>query len=139
MHSKVLCASLFLSILCASGALAAEAPEPVSGLPLPPGFTKTADPVQSYKYCGKDAHIATYIARGLEGIPAERAWYAKRLPGAKVFTAVGGVVVFIAADGTAAVELADAFVSYLKFSPGLTAADMEILGEAPASRDCTKS
>jgi hypothetical protein len=30
--------------------------EPLSGLPLAPGFERTGDPVQTYKYCGKSEH-----------------------------------------------------------------------------------
>jgi hypothetical protein len=137
--SKYSCSALLLSILCVGTGLAGDAAESVSGLPLPPGFTKTGDPLQSYKFCGKQVHSLTYVADGLDGIDAERAWYAKRIPKAKVFTAVGGVVTFVSEDGTAAVELADAFVSYLRFSPGLTATEMKILGEAPASRECRAS
>ena len=39
--------------------------------------------------------------------------------------------------GTAAVELADSFISFFRFSPGLSPAEMKILGAAPAARACT--
>jgi hypothetical protein len=136
---KKLCSALLPAALCIGSAIGANAPEPVSGLPLPPEFKKTGDPVQSYKYCGKEAHSVLYIAIGLDGLDAERAWYSKTMPGAKVFVAVGGVVTYISTDGTAAVELADAFVSYFRFSPGLTPDEMKILGAAPAARDCSAS
>lgn len=137
--SKYSFSALLLSILCVGTSVAGDVAERVSGLPLPPGFTKTAGPLESYDFCGKQVRRLTYMADGLDGIDVERAWYAKRLPKAKAFTAVGGLVTFVSEDGTAAVVLADALVSYLRFSPGLTAPEMKILGEAPASKQCKAS
>jgi hypothetical protein len=54
-----------------------------------------------------------------------------------VFTASTGIKTFITPDGTAAVETADAFISYFRFSPGLSPGEMKILGAEPASRTCT--
>jgi hypothetical protein len=59
------------------------------------------------------------------------------MPHAAVFTASTGIKTFITPDGTAAVETADAFISYLRFSPGLSPGEMKILGAEPASRTCT--
>jgi hypothetical protein len=44
---------------------------------------------------------------------------------------------FITPDGMAAVETAGAFISYFRFSPGLSAAEMKILGADPAARACS--
>jgi hypothetical protein len=53
-----------------------------------------------------------------------------------VFTAVGGVKTIIIPDGTAAVETAGSVISFLRFSPGLSPAEMKILGAAPAAKAC---
>jgi hypothetical protein len=63
--------------------------------------------------------------------------YAHAMPGAVVFTAVGGVRTFITSDGTAAVETAGSFISFLRFSPDLSPSEMKILGAAPAAKTCT--
>jgi hypothetical protein len=111
--------------------------EPLSGLPLAPGFKRTGDPVQSYKYCGKSASIALYVGSGFSDLDHENAWFTHAMPGAVVFTASTGIKTFITRDGTAAVETADAFISYFRFPPGLSPAEMKILGAEPASRTCT--
>jgi hypothetical protein len=111
--------------------------EPLTGLPLAPGFKRTADPVQSYKYCGKSASIALYVGTGFSDLDHENAWFAHAMPHAAVFTAISGIKTFITPDGTAAVETADAFISYFRFSPGLSPGEMKILGGEPASRTCT--
>jgi hypothetical protein len=67
----------------------------------------------------------------------ENSWYAHAMPGAFVFTAVGGVKTIITPDGTAAVETAGSVISFLRFSPGLSPAEMKILGAAPAAKACT--
>ena len=127
-----------LALLLASAGIGAQSTtEPLSGLPLAPGFERTADPVQSYKYCGKSARIALYVGAGFSDLDHENAWFAHAMPHAAVFTASTGIKTFITLDGTAAVETADAFISYFRFSPGLSAAEMKILGAAPASRACT--
>jgi hypothetical protein len=126
-------------LLGSAGISAQSANEPLSGLPLGPGMKRTADPVQSYQYCGKRASTVLYIAAGFADFDHENAWYAHAMPHAVVFSASTGVKTFISPDGTAAVETANAFVSYFKFSPGLTPAQMKILGADPASRDCTAS
>jgi hypothetical protein len=121
-----------------SAAIAAQsANDPLSGLPLGPGLKRMADPIQSYKYCGKSASVALYLATDFADFDHENAWYAHAMPHAVAFTAIGGVRTFITPDGTAAVETADTFISYFKFSPGLTPAEMKILGAAPASRACS--
>jgi len=111
--------------------------EPLSGLPLAPGFKRTGDPVQSYKYCGKSASVALYVGSGFSDLDHENAWFTHAMPGAAVFTATTGIKTFINPDGTAAVETADAFISYFRFSPGLSTSEMKILGAEPASRTCT--
>jgi hypothetical protein len=113
------------------------ATEPLSGLPLAPGFKRTGDPVQSFKYCGKSASIALYVGSGFSDLDHENAWFKHAMPGAAVFTASTGIKTFVTPDGTAAVETADAFISYFRFSPGLSPAEMKILGAEPASRTCT--
>jgi hypothetical protein len=124
-------------LLGCAGAGAQGGAETVSGLPLAPGLKRTGDPVQSYKFCGKSAMRALYLASGFADLDHESAWYAHAMPGAVAFTADTGVKTFIARDGTAAVELADAFILYMRFSPGLSPAEMKILGAAPAATACT--
>jgi hypothetical protein len=122
------------------GALAAAAEyatEPLSGLPLAPNLSRTADPVQSYKFCGKSASTALYVGGDFSDLEHENAWYAHAMPHAVVFTANTGVKTFITADGTAAIETTGAFISFFRFTPGLSPAEMKILGAAPAARDCT--
>ena len=67
----------------------------------------------------------------------KREWYVHAMPRAAVFTASTGIKTFITPDGTGAVEAADAFISYFRFSPGLSPAEMKILGAEPASRECS--
>jgi len=110
--------------------------EPLSGLSLAPGMKRTADAIQTYRFCGKSASIALYLAT-FPDLDHEVAWYTHAMPGAAIFNADTGIRTFISKDGTAAVEAADAFVSYFRFSPGLSPAEMKILGAAPAARDCT--
>lgn len=111
--------------------------EPLSGLPLAPGFQRTGDPVQSYKYCGKSASVALYVGSGFSDLDHENAWFAHTMPGAAIFASSTGIKTFVTRDGSAAVETADAFISYFRFSPGLSPAEMKILGAEPASRTCT--
>jgi hypothetical protein len=118
-------------------ALAANTTDPLSGLPIAPGFTKLADPMESYAFCGKSARSISYMAGESSDPDHENVWYAHAMPGAVVFSAVGGVETFITPDGTAAVETAGAVISFLRFSPGLSPAEMKILGAAPAARACT--
>jgi hypothetical protein len=126
------------ALLLGSAAIDAQATsEPLSGLPLAPGFERTGDPVQSYKFCGKSASIALYVGAGFADLDQENAWFAHALPHAAVFTASTGIKTFITPDGMAAVETAGAFISYFRFSPGLSAAEMKILGADPAARACS--
>jgi hypothetical protein len=111
--------------------------DPLSGLPLAPGFKRTGDPIESYTFCGKSAKTALYAGAGFADLNHENAWYALAMPNAAVFAASTGVKIFITRDGTAAVETADTFVSYFRFVPGLSPAEIRILGVAPASRTCT--
>jgi len=127
-----------MALLFASAGIGAQSTtEPLSGLPLAPGLKRTADPVQSYKYCGKSASVALYLNTGFADLDHETAWYAHAMPRAVMFTASTGIKTFISADGTGAVEAADAFISYFRFSPGLSPAEMKILGAEPASRECS--
>jgi len=135
---KRLLGILLLSGFCTAIAGAAGAADPLSGLPLAPGYEKLADPIQSYKFCGKNARSIAYMGDGLGSLDQENAWYARAMPaGAKVFTAVGGVKTYVTHDGTAAVETAGGIISFFRFSPGLSQAEMKILGAAPAARACT--
>jgi hypothetical protein len=128
---------VFAALLLAGAGISAQSTtEPLSGLPLAPGFERTGDPVQSFKYCGKSASVALYVGSGFSDLDHENAWFAHAMPHAAVFTADTGIKTFVTSDGTAAVETADAFISYFKFSPGLSPAEMKILGAAPASRSC---
>jgi hypothetical protein len=133
---KTLLSILVLSCLCVVGSAAATANDSVSGLPIAPGFEKTGDPIQSYKFCGKNARSVTYLGNGSADPDHENSWYAHAMPNARVFTAVGGVKTYITHDGTAAVETAGDAISFFRFSPGLSSAEMKILGAAPASRAC---
>jgi hypothetical protein len=119
------------------GAVARSSVEPLSGIPLRPGFQRTADPIESYKYCGKNASIVLYVGDQMTDIDQKNAWYAHAFPDAKAFVASTGVKTFVKADGTAAVETAGAFISFFKFTPGLTPSEMKILGANPAARNCT--
>jgi len=131
--------NLTVAVLLFTGAAlgASSSTEPLSGLPLAPGFERTADPIQSYDYCGKKASIVLYLGRQMSELDQESAWYTRAMPGAAVFTSNTGVKTFIKPDGTAAVEIAGAFISFFKFSPGLVPAEMKILGAEPAARSCT--
>jgi hypothetical protein len=121
----------------AVGVIAQNTTEPMSGLPLPPAFKRTADPVQSYTFCGKKASTALYVGGNFPDLEHENAWYARAMPGAVVYDSVTGVKTFITSDGAAAVEAAGGFISYFRFTPGLSPAEMKILGTEPAARACT--
>jgi hypothetical protein len=123
--------------LASVGAFAANTIDPLSGLPIAPGFTKLADPMESYTFCGKSARSISYIGGESADPDHENSWYAHAMLGAFVFTAIGGVKTFITPDGTAAVETARSVISFLRFSPGLSPAEMKILGAAPAAKACT--
>jgi hypothetical protein len=125
-----------LLVVVSAGAGAQGTSEPLSGLPLAPGMKRTADAIQSFRYCGKSASTVLYLAP-FPDLDHEVAWYTHAMPGAALFTASTGVKTFISKDGTAAVEASGAFISYFRFSPGLSPAEMKILGAEPASRDCT--
>jgi hypothetical protein len=120
--------------------LAADSTDPLSGLPVVPNSTKMSDPVQSYKYCGKNAQADGYFyASDNENedlVATAKAWYVKAMPHAYVYSAPAGHVTLVTADGTAAVILAGAVISFIRFSPGLSPAEMKGLGNAPASREC---
>jgi hypothetical protein len=138
-HMKCWIQYLTAVVFCfgSAGKVLANTIEPLSGLPLAPGFSKTGDPIQSYTFCGKGARSVVYSGGDFPDLDHEVSWYVHAMPGAVVFTAIGGVKTLITADGTAAVELADAFISFFRFSPGLSPAEMKILGAAPAARACT--
>jgi hypothetical protein len=123
--------------------LATDSTDPLSGLPVLPNSTKLADPVQSYKYCGKNAQINVYMYSGIEKnnddedlVATAKVWYVKSVLHANLFNSPTGQATLITADGTSAVILSGAFINFAHFSPGLTPAEMKILGNAPASRDC---
>lgn len=129
--------ALIASLLWVSADAGAQGTtEPLSGLPLAPGMKRTADAIQTFRYCGNSASTVLYLAT-FPDMDHEVAWYTRSMPGAAIFTASTGIRTFISKDGTAAVEAADAFVSYFRFLPGLTPAQMKILGAEPASRECT--
>jgi hypothetical protein len=121
-------------VVCA-GSAAANTTEPVSGLPIAPGFSQLTGSKQSYQFCGKSARSVSYMSAESD-LKAELAWYTRELPGAHRFTAVGGVRTFITANGAAAVETAGGVISFFRFAPGLAPAEMKILGDAPAAKDC---
>jgi hypothetical protein len=126
-----------MALLLGSAGIGAQSTtDPLSGLPLAPGLKRTADPVQSFKYCGKSASVVLYLSTGFPDLEHESAWFAHAMPQAAVFTASTGIKTFITPDGTAAIEAANAFISYFRFSPGLSPAEMKILGAEPASREC---
>jgi hypothetical protein len=137
MNSGIKYLAAMALVFGSAGISAQTTTEPLTGLPLAPGFKRTADPLQSYKYCGKSASIVLYVGAGFPDLDHENAWFAHAMPHAAVFTASTGIKTFITPDGTAAVETADAFISYLRFSPGLSPGEMKILGAEPASRTCT--
>jgi hypothetical protein len=121
--------------------LATDSSDPISGLPVAPNSKKTSDPVQSYKYCGKNAQADAYFYSGADKededlVATAKAWYVKAMPHASVYNATGGLVTLVTADGTAAVVLAGVIISFVHFSPGLSPAEMQGLGSAPASREC---
>jgi hypothetical protein len=121
--------------------LAADSTDPLSGLPLPPNSQKLTDPVESYKYCGKSAQSHGYMYSGggnddEDLVATAKAWYAKALPHANVLTSPTGQVTLVTADGTAAVILSGAIISFVRFSPGLSAAEMKGFGNVPASKEC---
>jgi hypothetical protein len=137
MNSGIRHLAAMALVFGSAGISAQTSTEPLTGLPLAPGFKRTADPMQSYKYCGKSASTVLYVGDGFSDLDHENAWFAHAMPHAAVFTASTGIKTFITPDGTAAVETADAFISYFRFSPGLSPGEMKILGAEPASRTCT--
>ena len=140
--STAILASTMLFCVHAVVSLAADSTDALSALPLVPNAKKLADPVQSYKFCGKNAQINVYMFGGLQNnddedlVATAKAWYAKAIPHANVFSSGSGQVTLVTADGTAAVILSGSVISFVHFSPGLTPAEMKILGNAPASRSC---
>jgi hypothetical protein len=137
MNSGIKHLAAMALVFGSAGISAQTSTEPLTGLPLAPGFKRTADPMQSYKYCGKSASTVLYVGAGFSDLDHENAWFAHAMPHAAVFTASTGIKTFITPDGTAAIETADAFISYFRFSLGLSPAEMKILGAEPASRTCT--
>jgi hypothetical protein len=142
-----LAAALLLStmLFCAHAteSLAADSTDSLTGLPVLPNSKKLADPVQSYKYCGKNAQINAYFYTGSDEnnenedlVATAKAWYARAMPHANVYSSQTGQVTLVTADGTSAVILSGAVISFLRFSPGLSPAEMKVLGAVPASRDC---
>ena len=45
--------------------------DPLSALPLPPGFTRTGDPEQPYSYCGKRASVVMYTGEIRNLLPTQ--------------------------------------------------------------------
>jgi hypothetical protein len=136
-------APIFLFCIYATVSLASNPTDALSGLPVPPNSTKLADPVQSYKYCGKNAQINVYMYSGSQAnndnedlVATATAWYVKALPHANLYHSPTGQVTLVTADGSSAVILSGGFINFVHFSPGLTPAEMKILGNVPASRDC---
>jgi len=135
----------------AVGAAPTGSIDALSGLPVVPNASKTADPVQSYIYCGKHAQANAYTYSGRTDaededlIATAKEWYLTALPRAKLFNGPAGpggatgVVVFVSDDGSAAVILAGFVISFIRFSPALSAAEMKGLGAAPSSRECNAS
>jgi hypothetical protein len=135
--------SAVLFCVHATVCLAADLTDTLSGLPVVPNSQKLGDPIQSYKYCGKNAQINVYMYRGSQPnnddedlVATAKAWYVKAIPHANVYSSPTGQVTFVTEDGTAAVILSGAVISFAHFSPGLTPAEMKILGNVPASQNC---
>ena len=127
----------------ATVSLAADSTDALSGLPVVPNSSKLADPVQSYKYCGKNAQVNVYMYSGSEKnnddedlVATAKAWYVKAMPHANLYSSPSGQVTLVTADGTSAVILSGSLISFAHFSPGLSPAEMKSLGNVPASRDC---
>ena len=123
--------------------LAADPNDSLSGLPVVPNSKKLADPVQSYKYCGKNAQVNVYFYTGSNDanenenlVATAKAWYVRAMPHANVFNSATGQVTLVTADGTSAVILSGSVISFARFSPGLSPAEMKGLGNVPASREC---
>ena len=127
----------------ATASVAAGSIDPLSGLPVVPNSTKLADPVQSYKYCGSNAQIDVYFYTGSDDgndnedlVATAKAWYIKAMPHANVYSSPTGQVTMVTDDGTSAVILSGSLISFVHFSPGLSAAQMKGFGNVPASREC---
>jgi hypothetical protein len=123
--------------------LAADSTDALSGLPVVPNSTRLADPVQSYKYCGKNAQIDVYMYTGSDKgnddedlVATAKAWYVRAMPHANVYSSPTGQVTLVTADGASAVILSGSVISFARFSPGLSPAEMKGLGNVPASREC---
>jgi hypothetical protein len=134
IQTMLFCAQVTVSV-------AADVTDPLSGLPVIPHSTRMGDPVQSYKYCAKNAQVNAYMFAGNgdddeDLVATAKAWYAKVLPHANVYSAPSGQVTLVTADGTSAVILSGALISFVHFSPGLSAAEMKGFGNVPASREC---
>jgi hypothetical protein len=132
-------------LFCAHVAVsrAADPTDALSGLPVVPNSTKLADPVQSYKYCGKNAQVNVYFYTGSDNgnddedlVATAKAWYVRAMPHANVFSSATGQVTLVTADGASAVILSGSVISFARFSPGLSPAEMKSLGNVPASREC---
>ena len=87
---------------------------------MPPNSTKLADPVQSYKYCGKNAQINVYMYSGSQAnndnedlVATAKAWYVKALPHANLYHSPTGQVTLVTADGSSAVILSGGFINFL--------------------------
>jgi hypothetical protein len=122
---------------------AADSTDALSGLPVVPNSQKLADPVQSYKYCGKNAQVNVYFYTGSEDnndnedlVATAKAWYVKAMPHANLYSSSSGQVTLVSVDGTSAVILSGSLISFAHFSPGLSPAEMKGLGNIPASREC---
>jgi hypothetical protein len=126
---------LFTCIWITSLAIEASTRDPLSGLPMAPGISKMSERAQNYLYCGSSARRVTYFGEGMN-VAAESDWYARNLRSATVFTAADGIVTYISADGSSAVELAGPSISFRKFSPGLTPTQKLMFGSAPESTEC---
>jgi hypothetical protein len=135
-------ALVILFCLGATVSPAADSTDTLTGLPVVPNSTKLRDPIQSYKYCGKNAQINVYMYSGSQNnddedlVATAKAWYIKAMPHANLYNSPTGQVTLVTADGTSAVILSGGFINFAHFSPGLTPAEMKILGNVPASRDC---
>jgi hypothetical protein len=143
---KLAAAALFSTMLfCAHAtvSLAADSTDSLSGLPVLPNSTKLKDPVQSYKFCGKNAQINVYFYTGRDDnndnedlVATAKTWYVRTLPHANVYNSPTGQVTLVTADGTSAVILSGSLINFIRFSPGLSPAEMKGFGNVPASREC---
>src|ERR1700735_5135394 len=95
-----------LLVIAAGSRLASDSPDHLTVLPVVPNAHQTKDPVQSYRYCGKNAQANAYLFGGLtdkedeDAVASAKSWYLRNVPHAVGYTADSGLAVVITQDGT---------------------------------------